>query len=64
MGLERRNSGSEFGTREETLLHLVHRQILEIDEMSAVSLRVNSAELHDVAVDTGNNDIHAAVSDR
>jgi hypothetical protein len=51
--------------RRETLLHLVHRQILKIDKMSTVSLRVNSAELHDVALDTGNNDMsHAAVSDR
>jgi hypothetical protein len=40
--------------------------ILEIDEMSAVSLRVHSAEFHDVGglVDTPKNDIHAVVSDR
>ncbi|KIK35897.1 hypothetical protein CY34DRAFT_553338 [Suillus luteus UH-Slu-Lm8-n1] len=67
MRLERRNTESAFRTREEreTLLHLVHRQILEINEMSAISLRVHSAEFHDVGgLDTPKNDIHAAVSDR
>jgi hypothetical protein len=47
------------------LLHLVHRQILKINEMNAISLRVHLAELHDVGgLDTPKNDIHAAVSDR
>jgi hypothetical protein len=66
MRLERRNTGSAFGTREEreTLLHLVHRQILENNEMNAISLRVHLAELHDVGgLDTPKNDIRAAVSE-
>jgi hypothetical protein len=47
--------------KRETLLHLVHREILEINEMSAISLRVHSTERPDVGgLDTPKNDIQAA----